>query len=231
MLRLVGFFALVLVAYRFLVVMPVVGPVLGRLGIFGYWAVAILVSVLLARLGEKLVQRALLKKRMRDLGVVETPNNEGKLGTMLLQSGRVRAAVPHLEAAFAGQPEVSDWAFGLGRAMLTLGKPEKAGSYFARVVADSPIHGYGGAYLGLADAALALGRAEGALEALDQHDQHHGANPKSLYLRGKALRALGRKDEARVAFGKVLELGSDLPKFQRKGYLSLAFKAMLARWQ
>jgi tetratricopeptide (TPR) repeat protein len=231
MLRLVGFFAIVLVAYRLLSAMPVVGPILWRLGFIGYWVVAILVSAVLARVGERLLARARLRKRMQELGNVETPNNQGKLGLMLLQGGRVRAAVPHLEAAFAGQPEVTDWAFGLGRAMLTLGKYEEAGRYFARVVTDDPQHGYGAAYTGLAEAALALGRAEGALEALDTHKSYHGVNPTALYLRGRALLDLGRKDEAREAFGAVLDMGKDLPKFQRKGYLGLALKAMVARWR
>lgn len=231
MLRLVGFFALVLFAYRFLSMLPVVGPLLSSLGFLGYWAVAILVSVLLGRVAERLLQRARFKRRVEALGAVETPNNEGKLGMLLLQSGRVTGAVPHLEAAFRGQPEVSDWAYGLGRAMLALGRPEEAGRYFARVVADDPQHGYGGAYTGLAEAALLVGRPEGALEALDEHDHRHGANPKSLFLRGKALAALGKQDEAREAYGRVLEIGKDLPKFQRKGYLPLAMKAMLARWR
>jgi len=210
--------------------LPFVGPLLAHLGFLGYWAVAILVSVLVARLGERLLQHRRLAKRMRDLGVVATPNNQGKLGMMYLAAGRERAAVPLLEAAFRGQPEVSDWAFGLGRAKLALGEYQAAGEYFARVVTDDPAHGFGGAYIGLAEAALALGRAEGALEALDAHALRQGKTPKGLFLRGRALKSLGRKAEAREAFGEVLELGSHLPAYQRRGYLALAWRAMVARW-
>lgn len=229
MLRLVGFFALVLVAFNVLAMLPVVGPLLQRLGFLGYWVVAILVSVLVARASERLLESRRHRKRLRDLGAVDTPNNQGKLGLLYLQTGRLRSAVPLLEAAFRGQPEVSDWAYGLGRAKMAQRDYQAAGEYFARVVTDDPDHGFGGAFLGLAAAALALGRPEGALEALAGHELRRGKTPKGAYLRGRALKALGRKAEAREAFGEVLEFGGRLPAYQRREYLGLAWRAMLAR--
>ena len=229
MLRLVGFFVLVIVTHRVLSHLPVVNDVLAFLGFFSFWAVAILVSVVASWGGERLVRHRRLQRRIRDLGTVDTPHNRGKLGGLLLAAGRVRSAVPHLEAAFAGQPDVLDWALGLGKASAALGKPDQAGPYFARVVQIDAEFGYGEAFLGLAEAALALGRPEDALGALADHDRRHGPNPRSAYVRGASLRALGKKEDARAAFGEVFALRSELPAYQRKDFASLAWKAFFAR--
>ncbi|MDF1798030.1 MAG: tetratricopeptide repeat protein [Planctomycetota bacterium] len=229
MLRLVGFFALVIVLHGLLLHVPVVGPLLASIGFFGYWAVAILASVLASRAANKLVEWRAFERRVRDLGAVDTPHNRGKLGLLQVAVGRYRAAEPNLQAAFDAQPDVPDWALGLGRVKAALGDQQAAGSYFARVVFEDAQFGYGEAFLGLADAALALGRADDALRALEDHDLRHGPNPRSAYQRGQCLRALGRKDEAREAFGQVFRLRSELPAFQRKGYAGLLLKAQLAR--
>ena len=229
MLRLVAFFALVFVVHAVLSWLPVTRNILGALGFFSFWAVAILVSVVASRLGERWVARARIQARIRDLGAVDTPHNRGKLGHLLLADGRRRAARPHLEAAFAAEPERLDWALGLGRLHLDLGEHEAAGPYFARVVRDDASFGYGEAGLGLAAAALGLGRARDALGALDDHDRRHGPNPRSAFLRGRALAAEGHRARAKEAYGEVFRLRSELPAYQRGDFAALAWKAFFGR--
>jgi len=229
MFRLVGFFFLVLVLHGVLLHVPVIGPLLARLGFFGYWAVAIFVSIFASRAANKLVERSRFRRRVRELGAVDTPRNLGKLGALQLAVGRYREAEKNLQVAFDAQPEVLDWALALGRVKATLGDYQAAGSFFSRVVFDDAQFGYGEAFLGLAEAARMLGRPDDALRAIEDHDKRHGPNPRSAYERGLCLRALGRKDEARVAFGEVLSLRSELPAFRRKGYGALLWKALVAR--
>ena len=186
-------------------------------------------SVALSRGGEWLVRRARLERRMRELETVDTPNNQGKLGRLLLVSGRPRQALPKLEAAFAAEPRVLEWPLALGRLHLEQGEADLAGPYFARVVHEDPGFGYGEPWLGLAEAALTLGRSEDAIGALEEHDRRHGPNPRSAYLRGRCLRSLGRSEEARAAFSEVFRLRSELPAYQQGHFASLAWKAFFAR--
>ena len=82
MLRLAGFFVATLVVLHFLRQVPVIGQVFD-IPILGFWGAAILVSAAASKLADAALRRRRLSHRLRDLGHVETPHNQGKLGTLL----------------------------------------------------------------------------------------------------------------------------------------------------
>ena len=168
-------------------------------------------------------------RRRRELELTDTPNNRGKLGLLELKQGRLKRAIEHLEIAFDGQPDVGDWAFGLGLAYLETGNHQRAGELFARVVVDDPNLGFGQPFLGLANSAIGVGRPQDALEPLAEFEQRFGKAPEASYWRGLALKKLGRKEDAAAAFREVGALASELPGFQRGRKFRMKWRAFWAR--
>ena len=113
MLRLVGFFLLVLVALQLLRHLPIVGPIF-EIPLLGFWGAAILISLVASRWASFAIDRRRLSRRIRDLGHVETPHNQGKLGSLYVGQRQFRAAVAPLERAVAGEPDVAEWRYRLG---------------------------------------------------------------------------------------------------------------------
>jgi len=227
MARLVGFFLLVLLLASLLRLLPGVGSVFG--GILGFWLVAIVLSLVLTRLSFAFTRRRRFAEQMRLLGEVDSPHNRGKLGMALLVRGRAAQAVPHLEAAAGGEPGRAEWRYRLGSALLRSGRPGAAlGELEAASVIDEE-HAYGGVQLALSSARLSSGDAEGALAALDTFDRNHGASPESSYRRGDALRALGRRDQARESYRQVTQLAGRAARFQRVQNRPWVWRSLLRR--
>jgi tetratricopeptide (TPR) repeat protein len=227
MARLVGFFLLVLVVLSLLRSVPGVGRWLG--GFWGFWLVAIGLGVGLGWLSGALTRRQRLSGELRQLGEVDSPHNRGKLGSLLLASGRAARAIPHLESAAQGEPEVAEWHYRLGAARCAVGRAGEARGALEAAARIDPEHAYGGVQLALSGARLEGGDAAGALEALDTFDRNHGASPESSYRRGLALRRLGRRDEARQCFERVGQLAGRAARFQRAQNRPWVWRALLRR--
>jgi tetratricopeptide (TPR) repeat protein len=227
MLRLIGFFLLALALSALLRGLPGVGPWFG--GFFGFWIVAILLSVALTRLSVLFGHRRALVREVRRLGEVESPHNQGKLGSLLLAHGRPRQAVAHLAAAASGEPERAEWRYRLGAAQLASGRPAEALEPLEAAARMEPEFAYGEVQLLLSEARLRSGRPDDALAALDAFERNHGASPESSFRRGQALRRLGRKDEARTCFARATELARKAARFQRARNRPWVLRAWLAR--
>ncbi len=233
MLRLIGFFVLVIFTRRVLEIVPVVGDVLRSLGILGFWVVAIFVGWYLNHLGAKLLSKRNLDTQVRDLGNVDTPRNQGKLGLLFLDSGKPRAALAPLRNAHAAQPDSNEWRYGLARVLLSLGQHDEAADHFQFVASQDASYGFGRVLLGLAEARLDSSSPNGsdiALQALDRHDSDRGATPESALLRGLVFKRSGRKDEARAAFASVGGLARHLPAAYRRTAFPYQVRAFFARF-
>lgn len=227
-LRLLGFFVLVLVVLQALRWVPVIGPFF-RNSFFGFWIAAILVSLALSRVATRTVDRRRSARKRAELGLVETPHNQGKLGTLLLAEGRARAAIGPLRIAVTGEPRSAEWRYRLGLALLATAKHDEAADELARAAELEPEHAYGGVQLRLAEALLKAGRREEALAVVERFEANHGPSPESAYRRGALLRALGRRDEARVSFATVGALAARSARFQRGEARAWAARALFAR--
>ncbi|MCC7015191.1 MAG: tetratricopeptide repeat protein [Planctomycetes bacterium] len=227
MLRLLGFLFVTVVALQLLRGVPVVGSVFH--GFFGFWLAAILMALGAAKLTEVLTLRAKLANSLRALGHVESPHNQGKLGSLLASHGRFARALPHLERAVRGEPEVAEWHYRHGQALLETGAHSQAAEALARAAELDPEHAYGGVQLALARAHARRGAPSAALEALDVFDRNHGPNPESAFRRGELLKASGHAAEADESFRRVGALAAHATKFQRKSYRGWALRAWFAR--
>ena len=228
MLRLAGFFVSILVLCAILRQVPIVGA-LFRIPFVGFWISALIVSGLVAWLASSAIDRGRRAALVRQLGAVDTPHNRGKLGSLFASQRRWRRALPHLEAAVAGEPDVAEWSYRFGRALLGSGLPDEARVALERTVEIDEEHAYGDALLRLAEAQHEGGHPEGALETLERFERNHGPRPESAYRRGRALKVLGRKSEARAAFEEVGDLASQSARYQRKVGTGWALRAFWAR--
>lgn len=228
MLRLVGFFLLVLVALQLLRHLPIVGPIF-EIPILGFWGAAILISLAASRWATAALARRGFSRRVRDLGHVETPHNQGKLGSLYVGERRFRAAVAPLERAVAGEPDVAEWRYRLGCALLGCARPREAAEALQAAAAIDEEHAYGTVLMRLAQARLACGDAAGAIEALERRDRNHGPDSESAYRRGLALKALGKRDEARASFREASILAGTAARFRRGEARKWAALAFLAR--
>jgi hypothetical protein len=199
-------------------------------GFWGFWLTALLVGAVGSWLVNRWDQERRLRARMRDLGAVESPHNQGKLGSLYLAYGRARSAIAPLERAVAGEPDSPEWRWRLGQALLATGEAERAAAELERCAALAPMHAYGDVQLRLAQARLVAGQRERALEPLAVFEREQGPSPESAFLRGRVLAALGRRDEARASYAQVGVLVERGAQFQRGRHRGLAWRARLARW-
>jgi tetratricopeptide (TPR) repeat protein len=228
-LRLIGYFLLVFVALSLLRQLPFVGAVFD-IPFVGFYLAAIVVSLVSARMGSKLVDKRRLRRSISALGEVDTPHNAGKLGALLAGQGKHREALPHLEKAWAYDGEVAEWAYRVGRSKLSLGEIEGASEALAKAVLVDEEHGYGEALRRLAEALTLGGAPDEALSRLDRHDVIYGETPESAYLRGRAHQGRGDREAAKAAFARAPGLVEDVVKYQRAGARAWAMRARLAGW-
>lgn len=228
MVRLIVFFALALVLAQLLGALPIVGPIFARTGIFGVWIAALALSWVATRYGERAVHARRDRGELRRLLAVDNAHNHGKAGSMLLAHGRPAKALPHLERAAAGEPGSAEWQFRLGTALLAVGRAAEARAALERCTALNPEYAYGAAQLRLAEALTASGAPAEALPVLELAERNHGRNPELAYTRGRALKALGRRAEAKASFAEVGRLAAEVPLFQRGAARGFALRAFFA---
>jgi len=225
-LRLLGFFVAVVVALNVRQRVRVIGGFFH--GFLGFWLAAIGLSVAFSRLSAVWLARRRLQQQIAALGHVDNPHVRGKRGVLLLACGRAARALPDLEEAARGEPEVVEWRYRLGLARLQLGAAAEAASDLAQAAAMAPEHAYGGVQLALASAEQANGRVEKALAAIDTFESAHGATPESAYRRGVLFKRLGRAQEARASFSSVSGLYAQTPRFQRRAQSPWLWRARFA---
>lgn len=230
MLRLAGYVLTVFALLWILRYVPVIGG-LFRIPFVGFFLAAAILSVVIGWWTAHLVERRRLRAHERQFGAVDTPHNRGKLGALYLASGRVRQALPHLERAAEGEPDRAEWHYRLGVARLLARDTNAAVLALERAVATDPEHAFGAPRLRLAEARLAANDAQGSLEAAREFERFHGPTAESAYRVGTALRALGRREEARAELGRVGELARALARGARRESGWLGLKAwFLARF-
>ncbi|MSR60968.1 MAG: tetratricopeptide repeat protein [Planctomycetes bacterium] len=228
LLRVIGFFLLALVLASVLGHVPVIGPLFAN-NIFGILLASMLLSAALTKVGERLLTARKLRSEVRTLAVVGNAYNYGKLGALYMAHGRARAAREPLEKAVEGEPQVAEWRYRLGLAYLASREHARALAAFEQCVALEEEHAYGVAQLRRTECLQRLGRHACALEALGVFERNHGPSPESAYRRGQTLRSLGRRAEARAAFGEVAELARRATRYQKRSASWWALRASLAR--
>lgn len=228
-MRLIGYFALVFAVCYLLRLIPGVGE-LFRIPFVGFMLAAAIVSAVISWSTVRAVdgrRTRVLERQLR--GAVETPHNQGKLGSLILAQGHAARAIRHLERAAAGEPEVAEWSYRLGTAYARARRPVDAVRALAHAASLDEEHAYGSVLLRLAQAQLAARDAQASLATLERFERNHGPNPESAFRRGLALKALGRRDEARRVLSEVQRLAAQAARFQKSAQRGFVVRALLAR--
>ena len=228
MVRLLLWFVAVFVVMQVLSAVPVLGR-LFHIPFLGFMLAAVVVGFLGERLSRRLVSGRRLRSLERSLGGVDTPHNQGKLGALLVSQGRHRRALVPLERAIAGEPDVPEWHYRAGVALLGLGRAREAATELERAAELDEEYGFGSVLMRLAEAKAKQGEDEAVLATLARFERNHGPNPESAYRLARALRRLGRKDQAPAAFTEVLELAGSSVRYQRGASFGWALRARLQR--
>lgn len=228
MLQLLGFFLATFALLWILRQIPGLGALFG-IPLVGFFLASILVSALFAWLGSQAVDRRRFRRAAAQLGAVDTPHNQGKLGSLLLADGHARRAAEHLARAVAGEPESLEWRYRHGLALLRSGRPAEAARELDQVAARDEDYAYGDLLLRLAEARLESGDPARSLEALERHARSQGDTPEALYRRALALRALRRGNEARGALARVGEVAGKRARYQKRGDTRWVLLAWLRR--
>ena len=229
MARLIGFFLVTFLVLQVLRLVPFIGG-LFRMPLLGFFLASIVVSLAVSSYGSAALSRRQLRRRKRDLGNVDTPHNQGKLGSLTLAAGDARGAVGPLEKALAGEPQSLEWRWRLGLALLATARAAEAVTTLAPAYARDEDYAYGELAERYAEAQLRSGEASAALATLERIERHNGGSPRSAYLLGRTLRAQGEKQRARATFALVGERVSKLGRLKPKGSEWLALKAFAQRW-
>jgi len=227
-LQLAGFFLLTFGVLWVLRQIPGLGALFG-IPLVGFFLAAILVSSFFAWAGSRAVDRRRFRRAATQFGAVETPHNQGKLGSLLLAQGRAGPAADCLARAVAGEPESLEWRYRYGVALLRSGRPAEAARELAEVAARDEEYAYGEMLLRLAEAEQEAGQPARALEALDRHQRCQGHTPESLYRRALALRRLDRSAEARTALARISEVTKLRAQYQRRADAKWVMLAWLRR--
>lgn len=198
---------------------------LTRVPFLGFLLSSMLAAYLLNRWQRWSLDRRRTAAQVRDLAQVDTPGNQGKLGTLLLSKGKASEALDPLRKAVEGEPARLEWRYRLGCCELELDRPTQAMEWLEDVVARDEEHGFGAALMRLAEALGAAGLHAKALERLERFERNHGANPESAYRRGQALLELGDRESARQALAECAGLYEALPAAHQKPMRVFALKA------
>jgi tetratricopeptide (TPR) repeat protein len=138
------------------------------------------------------------------------------LGRLLIQAGQPGRARPHLEAAYARAPEVTETAYYLGAARLRLGDEAHGRSLIEQALARDPRLGYGEPHLRLADYYLEHGQPAEAVTHLERFTEMHASSVEGRYKLALAYRATKQPERARQAVEQALQAYRGAPRFKRR---------------
>jgi tetratricopeptide (TPR) repeat protein len=157
-------------------------------------------------------------------------NARADLGRLLLEAGWPARALPHLEAAYARAPEVTETAYALGAARLRLGDESGGRPLIEEALARDARIAYGEPHLRLADFYLARGRAPEALPHLEHFLAMHASSVEGQYKLARACVATGQGDRARAALNEAARAYGGAPRFKRREERLWRLRVAWLRW-
>ena len=124
----------------------------------------------------------------------------------------IAAAVPELERAVALRPDYPDAQIGLANVARIRGRDDDAERALRALIANHPEHPEGNYTLGLVLLPKNAAEALGCFERGEKSSPEDADYPRS---RARALIALGRTDEAKLAIARARELSPNDPRIEQ----------------
>lgn len=147
---------------------------------------------------------------------------------LYLEKKRYSEAHGYLEQVLPVMDDSAEVMVELGWAKLKLGQLEAGEALITEGLARNPRVRYGEPYLWLSEAFLESEPAK-ALGYLEELRQLNSSSTEAFYRMGELYRSMGRKDEAKNAYGEALRIYRSLPKYKRKSERKWALLSRLKR--
>ncbi len=144
--------------------------------------------------------RGPLLRALGELRHVETASRQLEAGRAALLARDPQQALPHLLRAIELAPAELDAHYRLGRALMDLGRPDRAIAPLHHVISQAPSHAFGEAMLQLGRCHMLVQDHRAAADLLARHAREHGGNRRSQFWLGRSLAAVGDRDGARTAY-------------------------------
>jgi Flp pilus assembly protein TadD len=151
--------------------------------------------------------------------------SHAELGRLLVGMGRCATALPHLERAVGGMPQIAEPWFHLGRALLGLGRRDEGRKAVMHSLELRPDLLFGAPHRELALDARAHGEHEAAVEHLRNFTSLRGSSSEGWFLLADSLQALGRKAEVKEALGEAIAGFDQSPAYLRRGQRTWRWRA------
>jgi len=132
------------------------------------------------------------------------------LGAVLLQEGRIDAAIVQFQAGLENEPDYASGHFNLGNALVKKGRTDDAIAQYETALAIRPRHA--AAHYSLGNALLKKGRLD---DAIAQYQAALEINPDDAvchYNLGNTLLRTGQVDDAISHFQRALQIQPDYPE-------------------
>jgi Tfp pilus assembly protein PilF len=167
-------------------------------------------------LGDGLRTRQHLKRQME----IATTNPRDadahyQLGLVYQQRRQYTEAIARFQKAIEIDPSEVEAQFQLGRIAREQGRFDDAIRFLKAAAALNDKLASSEVWRELGAAYVGVSRFEEGAAALDKYTQRRSYDPEGLYWYGKALKGLGRADEARAAFTQCIEAVDTMPKHRR----------------
>lgn len=147
---------------------------------------------------------------------------------LYLEKKRFKEAHDYLEQVLPVMDDSAEVLAELGWTKLKLGQLEEGEALVQQGLERNPRVRYGEPYLWLSEAYLQREPAK-ALSYLEELRQLNSSSAEAFYRMGELYRSMGRKDEAKEAYGEALRIYRSLPKYKRKSERKWALLARLKR--
>lgn len=149
------------------------------------------------------------------------------LGRLLVEAGKPREALDHLEAAIQRMPDQAETLYVLGAARLGVGDHAQGRPAVERALALDPRLRYGEPYLTLADFYLERKEYAQAIPLLEECVGINASSVEGRYKLGQALWASGDAKGAEAILTEAVEIFPQLPGFRRRVARPWKWKAQL----
>ena len=137
------------------------------------------------------------------------------IGRLLVDAGRGREALVHLERAIGRMQDSAETSYYYGLCLLETGRRQEGEAQIKRALEINPRFAYGDPHLALARSGLEAGRAHEAAEEAANATRLNTSSVEGWVLLGRARQAAGDDDGTLAAYDSALEAFSCLPRYLR----------------
>lgn len=159
------------------------------------------------------------RKRMRELQAqihhLDNAYHHFELGDIYFQRGKLAEAEKCYRAALEREPKDIDARAHLGQCLVRLNRPAEARPLLEGVMQEKPEHDYGYTMMALAEALMALGENDNAIQYWKHITQNH-SYPRAKVQLAELYIAKNQPDLARVELKDILTDDVHAPAFQRR---------------